>query len=84
MFEFLKSKTFGIVASFIIGLGAIAVVVPRCTDASCKIVKAPNIDEVTKPVYQIGEKCYKFHPKTVGCPEDTAKVVEPFVRDSLL
>jgi hypothetical protein len=78
MFEFLRSKTFDYVFSFVIGLGLMALLKPGCRGTECKQEKAPSPDEVTKTTYQIGEKCYQFRVRTTDCP--LKGVVEPFHR----
>lgn len=78
MFEFLKSKSFHTIGSFIIGLGIIAVLRPGCgsNGGVCTVMKAPSIDEVTKSTYQLGSKCYQFKTEPTECA--ASGVVEPF------
>lgn len=80
MFEFLKSKTFPIIASFILGLGLVAVCKPVCSpnkdQKDCMIMKAPPVDEVIKSTYQIGHKCYQFKTESAEC--SGSAIVEPF------
>lgn len=76
MFEFLKSKTFNIAFSFIIGLGIMAVLRPICHGNTCLIEKAPPLHEVETSTYQLGSKCYQFRSTPIECP--TSGFVEPF------
>jgi hypothetical protein len=76
MFEFVKSETYSVVFSVILGMGIIAVLRPTCTNESCVIKKAPSTDEVINTTYQIGSKCYKFTTNMIDCPEKG--VIEPF------
>ena len=76
MLEFLKSKTFHIIGSFIIGVGLVAVFRKECSGAECQIQKAPPVDEVTKTTYQIAHKCYQFKTETTACTD--SGVIEPF------
>lgn len=78
MFEFLKTKTFDAVFSFILGLGCIALLKPVCKGINCQVQKAPPLDEVRSSTYQMGSKCYKFEIKHTDCPEKG--VIEPFER----
>jgi hypothetical protein len=76
MFEFLKSESFKIIGSAVIGVGIVAVLKPICKGDECIIQKAPAVDEVTKSTYQIGSKCYKFTTTQLKCPE--RGIIEPF------
>ena len=76
MFEFVKSETYSIVFSVILGMGIMAVLKPTCTTDECIIKKAPSQEEVTSATYQIGSKCYNFKTNTVDCPG--TGVIEPF------
>jgi hypothetical protein len=76
MFEFVKSETYSVVFSVILGMGIIAVLRPTCINESCVIKKAPSPDEVMNTTYQIGSKCYKFMTNMIDCPEKG--VIEPF------
>ncbi len=78
MFEFLKSETFNVVASFILGLGLMAILKPGCKGESCKLRKAPPFEEVKTSVYQLGSKCFKFDAEPMDCPKEG--VIEPFER----
>jgi hypothetical protein len=76
MLEFLKSETFKIVGSAIIGIGIMAVLKPVCQSNDCRVLKAPPVEEITKSTYQIGQKCYKFETSNKDCPKEG--VIEPF------
>jgi hypothetical protein len=77
MFEFLKTKQFNIIFSFILGLGIMSLFRPLCTGSECAIQKAPPVDEVNKSTYQLGAKCYQFRSTPVDCPK--TEVIEPFM-----
>ena len=76
MFGFLKSETFNVIGSFIIGMGIIAVLKPVCKGTECIIQKAPSVSEVVGSTYQIGSKCYQFKTTQIDCPE--RGIIEPF------
>jgi hypothetical protein len=78
MFEFLKTESFNIGFSFLIGLGLCALVTPMCTGKECRIAKAPPVDEIKETTYQLGSKCYQFKMESVDCPKEG--VIEPFER----
>ena len=78
MFEFLKTETFSLVFSFILGLGSMALLKPMCKGADCRIQKAPSYEEVKKSTYQLGQECYQFQAQPIQCP--TKGVIEPFER----
>jgi len=78
MFEFLKTKAFDTVFSFLLGVGCMALLKPVCQGKDCHIQKAPPLDEVKSSTYQIGSKCYQFAVEHAECPD--AGVIEPFER----
>lgn len=67
MFEFLKSKSFNVAFSFLIGFGIMALLRPICHGSDCTLQRAPPLEEVNKTTYQLGSKCYQFRSVTVGC-----------------
>lgn len=75
-FAFLKTESFAIISSIILGMGLIVIFKPMCKTTECVVQKAPSIEEVTKTTYDIKGKCYQFQTKTVDCP--TSGVIEPF------
>lgn len=76
IFDFLKSKKFNLVFSFLMGLGLMAILRPGCKGDGCIVMKAPPANEVQTSTYQIGKKCYKFETYTVDCP--SSGVIEAF------
>jgi hypothetical protein len=78
MFEFLKTESFSIIFSFVLGLGCMAVLKPVCTGSECRIQKAPPFEEVKQATYQLGEDCFQFHAEPISCPNHG--VIEPFER----
>ena len=66
--DILKSKTFNVVFSVLLGLGIAAILKPMCKGDSCMIIKAPPVNEVNKATYQLGSKCYQFRTQAVECP----------------
>jgi len=76
MFEFLKTETFSLIFSFVLGLGCMAVLKPICSGKECSIQKAPPYEEVKKATYQLGTDCYQFRAEPISCP--ARGVIEPF------
>jgi len=76
MFEFLHSKNFNVIFSFIVGLGIMTLLKPICKGADCIHQKAPPIEEVNKSTYQLGSKCYQFRSEVVECSKEG--VIEQF------
>jgi hypothetical protein len=81
MFEFIKTESYSIIFSVVIGIGVVAVLKPGCRDNGCAIKKAPPVDEVAKTTYQIGSKCYQFKAENIECP--SKGVIEPFETSAL-
>jgi hypothetical protein len=62
MFEFLKTKNFRKIFSFMIGIFIILVLRPICKGEDC--LEHKNVTkEVANSTYQIGSKCYTFTPE---------------------
>jgi|UniRef100_A0A6C0IFS2 hypothetical protein len=67
MFEFLKSKSYQNVFSFLLGLFIVLIVRPSCKDDSCIQRMNPDVKEMSSSTYQLGSKCYQFQHTTVDC-----------------
>ena len=65
MFEFLKTKNFYLLLSFLIGVFIILILRPTCKDENCITHIMPDIKEIESSTYQIGSKCYQFKASTV-------------------
>jgi hypothetical protein len=78
MFEFLKTESFSMIFSFVVGLGCMALLKPMCAGADCRIQKAPPYEEVKKSTYQLGQDCFQFQAEPIACP--SKGVIEPFQR----
>jgi len=74
----LKDERFNIFFSFIVGLGIICIIRPRCVGAACNVNKAPEDKDFEKHVYRMGGgKCYEFKTEMTSCPASGA--IESFV-----
>ena len=60
IFEFLKTKNFHVVFSFLLGIFIVIVWKPTCKDDECIAHELPNLNEINSSTYQIGTKCYQF------------------------
>jgi hypothetical protein len=77
IWDFMKSKQFNTVFSFIIGLGLAAILRPACKGDQCLTMKAPPVHEVEKTTYQLGTKCFQFKLESTDCPT-SGKIIEAF------
>lgn len=75
MFEFLKSKMFQTIFSFLLGLFIVLVVRPSCKDESCIKRINPSSKEISDSTYQLGSKCYQFTYTSVACESDEVNKV---------
>jgi len=76
LWDFLKSKQFNWLFSFLIGLGLAAILRPACKGEQCVHAKAPLMHDVVGKTFQLGSKCVQFNIQNVDCP--TKGVVEAF------
>lgn len=74
--DLLKSETFNIAFSLLIGIGLWAIFRSECTSDSCAKLKAPPIKEFNGKTFRLGNSCYKFTAKTKECPKEG--FIEPF------
>jgi hypothetical protein len=77
IWDFMKTKNFNLVFSFILGLGIAAILRPACKGDQCITMKAPPVHEVQSTTYQLGSKCLQFKLETADCPK-SGKVIEAF------
>lgn len=77
IWDFMKSKQFNLIFSFLLGLGLAAILRPACHGDQCLVMKAPPVHEVESTTYQLGSKCFQFKIETKDCPS-SGKVIEAF------
>ena len=65
MFEFLKSKSFYHLFSFLIGIFIVIVFKTPCNGEDCIEHRNVDINEMTSSIYQLGSKCYKFSTNNI-------------------
>lgn len=76
LWDFLKSKQFNYLFSFLIGLGLAAILRPACKGEQCIHAKAPLMHDVVGKTFQLGSKCHQFTIQAMDCPPKG--VVEAF------
>lgn len=76
IWDFMKSKQFNVIFSFLIGLGLAAILRPACKGDHCLTLKAPPIKEIKDATFQVGNKCYQFSVESLDCP--AKGVIEAF------
>ena len=65
--KLLENESVSIIISIILGLGLASLFRQVCKGNECIIIKGPSIKEVSKKVYKIDDKCYKYTPKAIKC-----------------
>lgn len=71
LIDFMNSKKGSIIASIILGLG-LATLFRQTCGQNCIVVKAPDLDELRKNMYEIDGTCYKYTPKAASCDSGSA------------
>ena len=66
MFEFLKTKNFRKLFSFLLGIFSILVLRPICEGDDCYEHITPTSSDITSSTYQLGSKCYTFSSEAVA------------------
>ena len=74
--DVLKSESFSIAFSFLIGVGIWAILRPVCKGDACSIIKAPPLKDFDGKTFRLNGACYKFMAKTRECPVEG--YIEPF------
>lgn len=67
LMKMMENESFAIIVSILLGLGLASLFRQVCKGNSCVITKGPNVKEISKKVYKIDEKCYKYHPSATTC-----------------
>ena len=65
--KLMENESISIIISIILGLGFASLFRQVCKGNECMIIKGPNVKEVSKKVYKIDDKCYKYTPKATKC-----------------
>jgi hypothetical protein len=81
-FGFLKTEAFNNAFSILLGIALVSLFKASCKGGECRTLKAPQLDEVTKATYQLGDQCYQFRTEPTACPSDG--VIESFGSKRLL
>lgn len=68
LWDFMKSKKFNFLFSFLIGLGLCAILRPVCKGDQCIQLKAPLMHDVVGKTFQLGRKCHQFTIENTECP----------------
>lgn len=76
IWDFLRSKNFNLIFSFLIGLGLAAILRPVCKGDQCITLKAPPIKDMKDTTFELGSKCYQFSIENTDCP--SKGVIEAF------
>ena len=66
MFEVLKTESFNVAFSALLGIALVMLFYPSCKH-DCRVVKAPPVEELRSSTYQLGDRCYKFAAKPTSC-----------------
>lgn len=76
IWDFMKSKQFNYIFSFLLGLGLAAILRPACKGDQCIQLKAPPMGDIKDTTFQLGTKCYQFAIENTECP--SKGVIEAF------
>lgn len=69
LIDVIRSKTFSIIFSMLLGIALASFFKMSCKGKSCVIVKAPNPKGITADYYKFNNKCYKFKTDVTECSE---------------
>lgn len=64
----LESPVGAAIVSALLGLGLAAVFRRTCTGPECVVVRAPDLGDLGRHTYRIGQTCYRYTPEAAPCP----------------
>jgi hypothetical protein len=71
--ELMKHDGVAIIVSLILGFGLASLFRQVCKGDKCFIVKGPSMKELSKKIYKMDEKCYKYTPTATLCSSQIEK-----------
>ena len=79
--DLLKSESFSVLFSFLLGIGIWAILRPVCKGDACSHLKAPPVKDFDGKTFRLSGSCYKFKANTKECPKEG--YIEPFDQNQL-
>lgn len=60
--------------SFIWGFAIAVLLLRKCMDGYCIVIKGPDKKDIEGNVYKVDNKCYNFKSKKSKCDKDSIKI----------
>ena len=76
LLDLLNSDRGSIVVSVILGLGLASLFRQTCK-RNCVVIKAPDLAQLRRNVYEIDGTCYKYTPRAVACETPKTDATKP-------
>ena len=73
--KFVNSNTGKYLMSIILGIGLATFFRAVCKGSTCKIIRAPPLEEIDDEVYKYNDKCYKLEKIATKC-EKSKKIIQ--------
>ena len=58
------------IMSFLWGMGLAVILLRKCMDGYCIVVKGPDKKEIEGNIFKVDDKCYKFDSHITTCKEN--------------
>lgn len=68
------------VMSFMWGMAISVLLLRKCMDGYCVVVKGPDKKEINGNVFKVDGKCYNFEPKISKCKENKLPIKSDVVK----
>lgn len=65
--KLMYTKSGQIMFAIVLGIGMAGIFKKTCEGKTCMVVYGPDVDEVKRTKYRVGEKCFRFKPKQAEC-----------------
>lgn len=81
--KFLNDEKTMFIFSFLWGMAIAVVLMRKCMDGYCVVVKGPEEEQIKDKVFKVEGKCYTFDPKISECKKNAVPVRPDVKKDEL-
>jgi len=69
------------VMSFMWGMAISVLLLRKCMDGYCVVVKGPKKNEIEDKVFKVDGKCYNFEPKVSECKKNKLPIKSDVIKE---
>lgn len=79
----LSSEKSIFIISFLWGMAIAVLLMRKCMDGYCVVVKGPEKNDIEGKVFKVDDKCYEFEPKIAECKKNDLPIKSDLKKDDL-